>query len=158
MAFYGTQLMGVTIPDRVTDIGEGVFDSCSSLTAITVDARNPAFSSVDGVLFSKDMTTLIAYPGGKKSSSYTIPDSVTSIGDWAFANTPLTSITLPNSVTSIGFGAFQYTPLTSITFPDSLTSIGDDAFCETQLTSVTIPHAATLRDRAFDDGVEIIRR
>ena len=53
---------------------------CTSLTAITVDAANPAYSSVDGVLFDKSQTTLLQYPDGK-AGAYTIPDSVTSIGD-----------------------------------------------------------------------------
>jgi len=60
------------------------FAGCPSLTAITVDPLNSVFSSVDGVLFNKGRTTLIGYPGGKVGS-YTIPNSVTSIGNYAFA-------------------------------------------------------------------------
>jgi hypothetical protein len=74
-------------------------------------------------------------------TSITIPDSVTSIGDIAFANcTNLTSVTIGNSVTSIGKAAFSFTSLTSVTIPDSVTSIGEDAFygC-TNLTSATLP-------------------
>ena len=67
-----------------------------------MDALNSVYSSVDGVLFNKSQTTLIQYPGGK-AGSYTIPNSVTSIGDYAFSGcTSLTSVTIPNSVTSIG--------------------------------------------------------
>ena len=71
-----------------------------------MDANNPAYSSVAGVLFDKNQTTLIQYPGGK-AGSYTIPDSVTSIGGAAFACCSLTSVTIPDSVTSIGELAFD---------------------------------------------------
>ena len=110
-----------------------------------MDALNSAYSSVDGVLFNKSQTTLIQYPGGK-AGSYTIPNSVTSIGFAAFAGcTSLTSVTIPNSVTSIGGYAFSgCTSLTSVTIPNSVTSIGDATFSGcTSLTSVTIPNSVT---------------
>ena len=142
---YCTSLTSVTIPNSVTNIGVRAFDSCTSLTAITVDALNSFYSSVDGVLFNKSQTTLIQCPGGK-AGSYTIPNSVTSIGDYAFSCcTSLTSVTIPDSVTSIGDGAFDScTSLTSVTIPNSVTSIGDGAFAYcTSLTSVTIPNSVT---------------
>ena len=71
-----------------------------------MEALNSVYSSVDGVLFNKSQTTLIQYPGAKPEA-YTIPNSVTSIGDYAFSGcTSLTSVTIPNSVTSIGDSAF----------------------------------------------------
>jgi hypothetical protein len=96
---------------------------------------------VAGVLFNKSQTTLIAYPGGI-AGSYTVPNSVTSIGDSAFANCfGLTSVTIPDSVTSIGDQAFWVCDsLTNVTIGNGVTSIGDDAFgwCS-GLTSITIP-------------------
>src|SRR5271169_3370866 len=83
VAFKGDSLTSVTIPDSVTNIVEVAFFECSSLTAITVDTNNPAYSSANGVLFDKSQATLIEYPGGL-GGSYTIPDSVTSIGEDAF--------------------------------------------------------------------------
>ena len=90
----------------VTSIGYPAFLTCSSLTKINVAIDNPNYCSADGVLFNKSKTLLISYPRGG-SGDYTIPNSVTSIGDGAFFDCfGLTSITIPNSITSIGENAF----------------------------------------------------
>ena len=133
-----TSLTSVTIPDSVTSIGGGAFAWCTSLTGIWVTEGNSHYSSdASGVLFSKDKTTLVQYPGA--FAAYAIPDSVTSIGAGAFGGcTSLTSVTIPDSVTSIGGIAFgNCKSLTSVTIPDSVTSIGDGAFAScTSLTDV----------------------
>ena len=103
-----TSLTSITIPESVTSIGYVAFYNCTSLENITVDENNTAYKSIDGVLYSKDGTTLICYPAGKQNASFTIPSSVTSIGWSAFYNcTSLTSVTIGNSVTSIGRYAFS---------------------------------------------------
>ena len=99
---------------------------------------------VDGISVVKvgDGSPPIFGYGNTTVTSVTIPDSVTSIGDYAFSNcSSLTSITIPDSVTSIGYFAFySCSSLTSIAIPDSVTSIGDGAFRScTSLTSVTLP-------------------
>ena len=166
---YCDSLTSVTIPNSVTTIYYYAFYSCDSLTSITVNSGNSYYSSQDGVLFNKNKTTLIQYPIGKTSTSYTIPNSVTTIDSYAFADcNSLTSVTIPNSVTSIGseaflgcgsltsvtigsgvtiidYGAFSdCDSLTSVTIPSSVTSIGKNAFygCDS-LTSVTIPSSVT---------------
>jgi hypothetical protein len=91
---------------------------------------NTRYSSTNGVLFSKDGKTLVCYPADKIDTSYSIPNSVTSIGQAAFSGcSGLTSITIPNGVTAIGMQAFSgCRGLSSITIPNSVTSIGTDAF------------------------------
>ena len=139
-------LTSVTIPNSVTSIGSSAFSYCDSLTSITVDENNTAYKSIDGNLYSKDGKTLIQYAIGKPDTSFTIPDSVTSIGYRAFeACTNLTSVMIPNSVTSIGDEAFEdCSNLTSVTIGNSVKSIGEGAFtwCDS-LTSVTIPDSVT---------------
>ena len=96
----------MTIPNSVTCIGDAAFFGCDGLISIVVDASNTAYSSQNGVLYNKAKTVLIQYPGSK-AGGFTIPNSVTSIGDWAFSNCHyLTSVVIPNSVTSIGDAAF----------------------------------------------------
>jgi len=152
-AFSSINLTSVTIGNSVTSIGSGAFSYCFSLTAINVDTANTAYSSQDGILYNKAKTTLVVYPARKTDTTFTIPDSVTSIGISAFFNCAnLASITIPNSVTSIGNQAFDNcTSLTSITIPNSVTSIGNQAFQScTSLTNVTIPNGVTsIGDNAF---------
>ena len=123
-------LTSVTIPDSVTTIGGTAFIRCGSLTSVNVSVDNQNYSSQNGVLFNKDKTMLIQYPIGKEDKEYTIPYSVTTIGDSAFWDcNSLTSVTIPDSVTTIGDYAFRdCDSLTSVTIPDSVESIGYQAF------------------------------
>ena len=148
-----TSLTSITIPGSVTNIDGSVFPGCTSLTSITVDSSNEYYSSVDGVLFNKTQTELVQYPVGKTDISYTIPNGVTNIGEWAFYNcTSPVSITIPDSVTSIDAYAFRdCSSLTAIIIPDSVTSIGGCAFSGCSgLTSITIPYSITeIAEHAF---------
>ncbi len=122
----------------VTEIGSYAFYGCTGLTSIEVNADNPNYSSLDGILYNKDKTKLITYPGGKQGY-FAILESVTEIGSSAFYGcTGLTSVTIPESVTDIGDDAFRdCTGLTSITIPKSVTSIDDYAFKDcSELTTV----------------------
>ncbi|MDE6222263.1 MAG: leucine-rich repeat domain-containing protein, partial [Muribaculaceae bacterium] len=129
----------IEIPGSVKDIGNSAFGDCDKLETIKVDSSNPYFKSIDGVLFDSAATTLIQFPSGKAEQEYIIPNSVTSIGEFAFSDCNyLTSVTIPNSVTSISNFAFVYcNGLTSVTLPNSVTSIGFCAFdCCYGLTSI----------------------
>jgi uncharacterized repeat protein (TIGR02543 family) len=166
-------LASIAIPDSVTGIGAGAFAYCRGLGAFSVGAGNPSYSSVDGLLLSKDGRTLVAGVNGdvvipgtvisidhhafsKRTglTSVVIPRSVKSIGNYAFFNCEgLTSLTIPDSVTSIGNSAFYMCDgLTSVTIPRAVTSIGPSAFSFCSgLTSVTIPRSvASIGNNAFD--------
>jgi len=124
-AFYGcTSLASIIIPNGVTNIAENCFKNCISLKEFVVSEDNTEFSTIDGVLYNKDRTTLRCYPSAK-SVAYTIPNGTTSIERNAFRGcTSLTNVTIPNGVTFIGLYAFaDCTSLTSITIPNGITSI-----------------------------------
>ena len=141
-----TSLTNVTIPYSVSNIGHGVFSDCRSLKSINVDKNNSTYKSIDDNLYTIDGNILIRYAAGKTETKFSIPDSVTIIGEYAFRECgSLTSITIPNSVTSIGFSAFsKCKSLTSIVIPNSVTSIDWYTFADcSSLTSVTIPDSVT---------------
>ncbi len=103
-----TGLTEINIPEGVTSINNSAFICCTGLTSITVEKNNPNYADIDGVLFNKDFSEIISYPAGKKETSYNIPNSVTSIGNYSFVRcTGLTSITIPDSVKLIGYSAFK---------------------------------------------------
>ena len=153
-AFYRcSNLTKIIIPDSLINLGSDVFGVCPALKEINISNTNPSFTIVDGIIYSKSLDTLVYYPANKTNLSFTIPDSVTSIGNTAFSScSNLTSIVIPDSVTSIGELAFAYcNSLTSITIPDSVTSIGELAFEKCiSLTSIMIPDSViSIGDSAF---------
>lgn len=137
-----TELVSVTIPKTVTSISPyGIFEGCTSLQTITVHSANPEYCSVDGILFSKDMTTLIRYPAARTDSLYAIPDSVKYIDDYAFEGcAALAEVDLPDATTWVEGHAFENcTSLTSIFLPNEVSEVGEHAFdgC-TSLTSISV--------------------
>ena len=172
-AFFGCkELTKVTVPAGVTFIGDNAFSNCPGLTEINVAAANNNYCSVDGVLYNKNQTKLIAYPGSRQGE-YTLPDNVTSVVDYAFDdcsgltnpvyNTHLFvrlpksysgKYKIPKKIKSIACGAFAgCTKLTNVIIPISVTDIGDDAFSDCwNLSGVTIPKGVTsIGNRAFSN-------
>ena len=171
-AFAKSCIESITIPASVSRI-ENAFYSCQNLTSLTVKSGNQNFSSEDGVLYNAAKTTLVRYPIKKTGAvsflntvtsvdnhafykcsgftSITIPNNITSIGRYAFAEMPLTSATLSNNLTSLGEYAFYMCrSLSSVNIPSGITEIPNGAFQSCALTSVTIPNSVTaIGDDAF---------
>lgn len=168
-AFNGCNNMeNIFIPVNVSYIGKNVFAGCNVLEKISVDEKNLCYTSLDGVLFDKDIKQIVAYPAARAEKyvipdgvdtimcgafsycyslrSVTIPDSVTMIDSWAFSNcSSLSAIKIPDSVTYLGASAFSgCTSLLSVTVPNGITKIYDETFfrCES-LASVTLPATLT---------------
>lgn len=113
------------------DILDYVFNGCSNLTSISVDSKNSHYSSgSNGILYNKGKTELVQYPNGRKNTSFTIPNNVTSIHRVAFADSNyLESVIIPDSVKTIGDAAFEYCDsLVSIRIPKGVTEINDSTF------------------------------
>ena len=127
-AFGGCSALAyIHLPASCTSVFSNPFIACKSLREITVDENNPDYTSVDGILYDKNVETLLACPGSK--SFIDIPSSVTTIGEDAFGEcSALTSVEMP-AVTTIGVGAFDgCSALTSVDIPASVTMIGNYAF------------------------------
>ena len=141
-----SNLQEISIPPSVTSIGDGAFSGCSNLQEIKVVESNKIYKAIDGVLYTKDLKTIICYPKGKEDVKFVIPSSVTSIGDSAFRGCRnLQEINIPTSVISIGNEAFSWCQnLCKIILPSSVTSIGNAAFyrCE-NLCEITLPSSVT---------------
>lgn len=141
-AFYGcTDLTTISLPDGITKINPRMFKECENLEEIIVSKTNPLYASKNGVLFSKDLKTLIICPAGKVGR-YSIPEGVRIIGTAAFSNcSTLTEIKIPVSVVTIGFGAFEdCKKLKEITIPFGVTSIEDYTFAGcARLKNVMLP-------------------
>ena len=100
-------LKTILIPSSVKIMGDAPFGGCISLESIKVAAGNPSFKDIDGVLFSKDGTFIVCYPGGKKDHIYSIPNGVEDMCSYAFSfNEYIRAVIMPDSLTCIPEGAF----------------------------------------------------
>lgn len=155
-AFGGSfEIRQVTIPSTVTKLGEGIVLNCSRLEIIEVSEDNQHFASHNGVLFNKDYTRLLAYPSGRYSNTYTVPEGVTDIGPKAFFRTlSLKYLNLPSSLKRIkDFAFFRCGSLRPMELPDGLVEIGPFAFGNcSAFESMTVPDTvAIIGENAFTD-------
>lgn len=181
-AFYkASGITQIILPDNVVEIKEDAFGQCVALQSITlsanlkefnsniltgtniqiinISASNPDYSSQDGVVFSKDMKTLVLYPSTLEAESYTVPAGVTAIGVRAFENNKhLKSVVLPAGLTTIGEAAFNgCSYLANVVFPNSLEMIEARAFNScSNLGAITFEEGGTgallIEDYAFQSA------
>ena len=182
--FYGcTGLKTIEIPASVTTFGKDMFVGCTSLNELVIDENNPDYASLDGVLYSKDLKTLILYMPGREGESFEIPANVEKletyafygntglksiiipatvkeIGEYAFANaTSLKSVTINASVKEITKGAFKgCSSLDTIVLGENIEAIGESAFYGTGLVEYSIPsHILTLGKYAFASSAKLTK-
>ena len=137
---YCEKITDFYFPATLTSIGEYAFHGCDNVTYYLVSDDNPNYCSANDVLFDKAKTTIIAYPSAHSRTTYTMPQSVTTVGAVAFLSaTHLTSITFSPNLNTIGWMAFGgCTSLTEITIPSSVTEIDSQVFKDcTSLTKIT---------------------
>lgn len=118
-------LREIVIPASASSVGQS--RGCTSLERIGVDAANRHFTSADGVLLNAGATQIVWFPMGK-SGDYTLPATVTSIGDYAFRQCNITRFTLPDALREIGKGAFSHSQVEEVQMPARLATLPTGTF------------------------------
>lgn len=137
-----SSLKSLEIPSNVIEIQPYTFKNCSALENVTVASDNPCFTSVEGVLYSKDITELVHFPKSSTISTFTLPETITNIKENAFSDcSNLSSVILPKGLTTIGSCAFSCCPsLVAVNIPETVTFLGDYAFSDCgSLQTVNMP-------------------
>lgn len=167
------------LPKNINELGRNIAAGCSSLIDIMVDENNSNYTSKDGVVFTKDETTLVCLPSGR--TEYIIPETTTTIADSAFSNSNLQSIIIPENIIEIKDNAFiacrsltkvvlpssitkisnymfySCSALSDITLPDTITTIGNDAFFHcSSLTDFKIPNTVEKIGKTAFKGIDNI--
>ncbi len=170
-AFADSVIESMYIPESDIDMKDGSFANASIIN-FEVSENNPYFTVKDGVLYSKDMTVLIAYPGYKDVETFKLPESVKTIANYAFSNAwQLKEIVFNNNLEKIGDYAFwNVTEVSSFDIPKTVKEIGTGAFCDcASMTSFTIPEGikeiksktfescSALEEIVIPDSVKIIK-
>lgn len=155
-AFGGcVSLAGIDLPESLESVGDSFLAECSGLEGIYVNESNPYYSDIDGVLFNKDISRLVQYPGAR-SGSYAVPSTVLEIGAYAFySHNFLEGVTLPEELEAIGKCAFSNCPLTSVEFPLSLKEIGEMAFSNCSLKEAIVPEGVRVIKDVFEGNATL---
>lgn len=167
-----TQLTAIILPESATVIEKDAIKNCSSLQtleipmaaasvepssgctrleSVTVSPANTSYSSVDGVLLSADSSEIVWFSTGK-TGSYTLPSTVTTIGDYAFSGCSITEFILPAGITSIGRAAFSNSLVERAVMPAGFRLVPSATFQQcTRLTEVSLGEATEyIGEYAFD--------
>lgn len=161
-AFYGcSSLVSIALPDSLTTVEGNPFAMCGNLETVEVSLENPALAVIDGVLFEKTERRLLFYPSVLTATTYTLPQGIRIIDEYAFCWAPLTEVILPDSLVEIRSYAFSAcSDLQTLVLPDSITSLGGFfVYSNQRLTSVTLPaglYAVDTAYFAFCSGLEEI--
>ena len=142
-AFYGcSNVSSINITRNLTDIAYNVFYPFHKVSQYTCSALNPKYRAVDGIIYTKDMTKLVAYPQAAPATSFVVPSTVTILGDYCLHNCDnLTEVTIHDAVTEFGMNIFSYSDnIESIYVPDGVTKMGVTVFGQcSKLSSVHLP-------------------
>lgn len=167
-----TSLERIELPDGVLYVDPRAFSGCSSLEEITVNEENEAYTSISGVLFDRELTTVFCYPAGKSGSSYNIPDGITSIGMYAFSEcSALKEIRLSSSVSDVDSTAFSgcisleavtvdesnghYASADGVLFNKNMTNLIRFPSC-IDITEYSVPKSVTgINEEAFEGCFEL---
>ena len=124
-----TSLISVELPDNAI-ISSDTFKECKNLSDIVISDTNNNYIVKNGILYNKNITRILCYPAGIKDTEFFVPDTVKTIGDFAFYGAKvLESINIPDSVTNIGTDAFgECSGLKEVVIPDSVTTMGEAVF------------------------------
>lgn len=154
LAFKGCEALETVFIPKHASLDNSVgspFEECTSLFEVTADSNSEFYTSIDGVLFDKDVKTIVRYPNAK-GNSYTVPDGVEIIGKAAFSVCKdLQSVIIPDSVRNIEDGAFKgCRSLNHVTLSRELETIGKEAFRLCGLTEIDLPESLkAINEKAF---------
>ena len=127
-AFGGCEaITSIRIPASVKEMDGSCFAGCN-ITSYEVDEGNSYYTAIDGVIYTKDLKELVAFPSNYPIKHYTVLSSTKIIGNRAFGSSNVDTVELPNGLATIGYGAFEFSAISCINIPDSVKDIEEDAF------------------------------
>ncbi len=153
-AFWGTTITSLTIPASVDDIQASALVGTRRITALSVASDNPSYEVQNGIIYSEDLSTLVAYPVANNTETFTIPESVTRIAGGAFeGNLGLLELTPSSNLSSIGPRSFAFTRLAQVALPDSLLTLESEAYlsCSNLETVSFGANLSSIGSQAFQD-------
>ena len=157
-AFYGCHsLTSITIPSSMISIDSEAFDYCNGLKEFIVDKSNLNYTTVDGILYNKDITKMIICPYAYTSDNLVIPHTVTSLASFEFHSGLIGKVTIPGSVTEIPQKGFKNSKITEVVMEEGVEYINSEAFCGTNLIKVTMPSTIkSINNGAFRGNQSLI--
>lgn len=140
---FDASITQFTVPASIKYLSFCALGISPNITEYLVESGNSNYCAVDGAVYTKDMTTLVQYPCGKKQDVFSFPQGAKNIFAGAFAACQIKKIILPNGITEIPVGAFEGSTLEEIVIPNSVTKIGESAFSNSSIETITLPEGIT---------------